>query len=307
MFRTRLLRTSRQALGLNLRASANGSALNGSFNTVVNHNNKSSSGFSARRSLHSVPLLPHDYSQGVPNLMSPGGFALAWTDYMTVTLDKLNAMIAGTELEAHDVKTILLMTAREPNQAPIFNHASMAHNNHFFFQGIAPEGTPMPDDLRRELEASFSSIDSLRLEFIVTASAMFGPGFVWLVKAGPGDYRILPTYLAGSPYPGAHWRMQSTDMNTVGNDGSARPYLRNQLLGAGRRRTGELPPGGIELEPLLCLNTWEHAWLLDWGMGVDGKGGKAAYVDAWWNAVDWEKVHQRAGVTRPEFMTENSP
>ena len=50
-----------------------------------------------------------------------------------------------------------------------------------------------------------------------------------------------------------------------------------------------------------------HLFLLDWGMGVDGKGGKAAYVDAWWNAVDWEKVHQRAGVTRPEFMTENSP
>jgi Fe-Mn family superoxide dismutase len=199
------------------------------------------------------------------------------------------------------------MTAREPNQAPIFNHASMAHNNHFFFQGLAPGGTPMPDDLRRELEASFSSIDSLRLEFIVTASAMFGPGFVWLVKAGPGDYRLLPTYLAGSPYPGAHWRMQSTDMNTVGNDGSARPFLRNQLLGAGRRRTGDLPPGGIELEPLLCLNTWEHAWLLDWGMGVDGKGGKAAYVDAWWNSVDWEKVHQRAGTVRPEFMTENSP
>ncbi|OTA07914.1 Fe superoxide dismutase [Trichoderma parareesei] len=305
MFRTRLLRTPRQALALNLRASANGSSSNGSFNTINSIAN--SKGFSARRSLHSVPSLPHDFSQGVPNLMSPGGFALAWTDYMTVTLDKLNAMIAGTELESHDAKTIALMTAREPNQAPIFNHASMAHNNHFFFQGLAPGGTPMPDDLRRELEASFSSIDSLRLEFIVTASAMFGPGFVWLVKAGPGDYRLLPTYLAGSPYPGAHWRMQSTDMNTVGNDGSARPFLRNQLLGAGRRRTGDLPPGGIELEPLLCLNTWEHAWLLDWGMGVDGKGGKAAYVDAWWNSVDWEKVHQRSGTVRPEFMTENSP
>ncbi|UKZ77477.1 hypothetical protein TrVFT333_005198 [Trichoderma virens FT-333] len=274
MFRSRLLRMPRQALGLNLRASANGSSFNSSFNTM-----------NARRSLHSVPALPHDFSEGVPNLMSPGGFALAWTDYMTVTVDKLNAMIAGTELESHDVKTILLMTAREPSQAPIFNHASMAHNNHFFFQGIAPNGTPMPDELRRELEASFSSIESLRLEFIVTASAMFGPGFVWLVKAGPGDYRLLPTYLAGSPYPGAHWRMQSTDMNTVGSDGSARTYLRNQGLGARRR----------------------HAWLLDWGMGVDGKGGKAAYVDAWWKLIDWEKVHQRSGVLRPEFMSETSP
>ncbi|KAL7950765.1 Fe superoxide dismutase [Trichoderma barbatum] len=293
MFRTRLLRMPRQALGLNLRASVNATT---SFNTSFSN---------AKRSLHSVPALPHDYSEGVPNLMSPGGFALAWTDYMTVTVDKLNAMIAGTELESHDVKTILLMTAREPSQAPIFNHASMAHNNHFFFQGIAPNGTPMPDELRRELEASFSSIESLRLEFIVTASAMFGPGFVWLVKAGPGDYRLLPTYLAGSPYPGAHWRMQSTDMNTVGNDGTARPFFRNQALGA-RRRGADLPPGGIELEPLLCLNTWEHAWLLDWGMGVGGNGGKAAYVDSWWKLIDWEKVHQRSGVIRPDFMSETS-
>lgn len=98
MFRTRLLRTPRQALALNLRASANGSSSNGSFNTINSVANNKSSGFSARRSLHTVPLLPHDYSQGVPNLMSPGGFALAWTDYMTVTLDKLNAMIAGTFL-----------------------------------------------------------------------------------------------------------------------------------------------------------------------------------------------------------------
>lgn len=214
--------------------------------------------------------------------------------------------IAGTDLEDRDMKTILLMTAREPNQAAIFNYASMAHNNHFFFQGIAPAGTPMPEDLRRELEASFSSIDTLRREFVATASAMFGPGFLWLVKAGPGDYRLLPTYLAGSPYPGAHWRVQSTDMNTVGNEGSARQYYSNQALGA-RRRVGDLPPGGIELEPLLCLNTWEHAWLLDWGVGADGNGGKAAFVESWWNLIDWEKVHQRSGVARPEFLSETSP
>jgi Fe-Mn family superoxide dismutase len=84
MFRTRLLRMPRQALGLGVRASVN-SSINASF----------SAGINARRSLHSVPTLPHDYSEGVPNLMSPGGFAIAWTDYMTLMVDKLNAMIAG--------------------------------------------------------------------------------------------------------------------------------------------------------------------------------------------------------------------
>lgn len=87
MFRTRLLRTPKQALGLGLRASsANTTGVNTSFSAGFN---------AARRSLHSVPALPHDYSQGVPNLMSAGGFAIAWTDYMKLMLDKLNAMVAG--------------------------------------------------------------------------------------------------------------------------------------------------------------------------------------------------------------------
>ena len=211
--------------------------------------------------------------------------------------------LEGTELEDKDTKTISLLTAREPSQAPIFNYASMAHNNHFFFQGIAPEGTPIPDALRAELEAAFSSMETLRREFVITASAMFGPGFIWLVKASAGDYRVLSTYLAGSPYPGAHWRQQLTDMNTVGNDGSAKDFFRNQTSANRRRPGGKLPPGGIELTPLLCLNTWEHAWMLDWGVGVGGNGGKLAYAEAWWNLIDWEKVAQRAGVLRPQFKS----
>ena len=71
MFRTRL-RIPRQGLSLGLR-------------TTVN----------ARRSLHQVPSLPHDYSQGIPNLMSPGGFAVAWTDYMSLMVEKLNALTTG--------------------------------------------------------------------------------------------------------------------------------------------------------------------------------------------------------------------
>ncbi|KAM3512284.1 hypothetical protein MY11210_004068 [Beauveria gryllotalpidicola] len=250
----------------------------------------------AARSIHHVPNLTHDFSNGIPSLMSPGGFSIAWSEYMTFIVEKLNALTAGTELEDKDTKTIALMTAREPNQAPIFNYASMAHNNHFFFQSIAPGRVAMPEQLRVEIEASFSSVETLRREMVLTASAMFGPGFVWLVKTGPAAYRIVSTYLAGSPYPGAHWRAQSTNMNTVGDQGSARSWFRNQQ--APQHRGGNLPPGGIELQPLLCLNTWEHAWILDWGVGASGQGGKTAFAEAWWETVDWELVSNRAGLTR---------
>ena len=46
-----------------------------------------------------------------------------------------------------------------------------------------------------------------------------------------------------------------------------------------------------DLTPVLCLNTWEHVWLRDYGVG-----GKREYVENWWRAVDWDVVASLAGV-----------
>ncbi|RWA12281.1 hypothetical protein EKO27_g2823 [Xylaria grammica] len=215
-----------------------------------------------------------------------------------------------------DPLTILKNTARDPSQAATFNYASMSHNNHFFFsqlvnleklheqkaqaktqaqeyetQDIELEASEnrIPPKLKRELERSFSSIKTLRLEFLTTALGMFGPGFVWLVKnANTQDLRILTTYLAGSPYTAAHWRRQSVDFNTsLAESGTVNDFLSRYQTGAGNSGGRFTPqaPGGIDVIPLLCVNTWEHVWLIDYGIG-----GKGEYVQAWWETIDWEKV-----------------
>ncbi|KAH6685373.1 superoxide dismutase [Plectosphaerella plurivora] len=273
-----------------------------------------------QQSIHTMPKLPHNFTQGVPGLLSADGFDMAWSQYMQHTLDKLNALTEGTELEDRDTKQILHATARDPDQAPVFNHASMAHNTHFFFRALTPSPKPMPETLQRQLTTSFSSIETLRRELTLTAASMFGPGFVWLVKtsstvgntpsmytsspggpirpgastygpssAGEQEYKVLTTYLAGSPYPGAHWRQQSTDMNTVGANGTAAPYIRN----AQRALTPNpgRAPGGLEVIPLLCLSTWEHTWLRDYGVG-----GKKAFAEAWWDSIDWSVVSDLASI-----------
>jgi len=47
--------------------------------------------------MHVLPMLRphHDYRNGIPDLYSQGGFEMAWTDYMTLILGKLNAAVAG--------------------------------------------------------------------------------------------------------------------------------------------------------------------------------------------------------------------
>ena len=59
-------------------------------------------------------------------------------------------------------------------------------------------------------------------------------------------------------------------------------------MGAWSKR--QLAPGGVELDVLMCVNTWEHCWLMDWGIG-----GKRGYLEAWWDSIDWGVVEANAG------------
>ncbi|KAL9605169.1 MAG: hypothetical protein Q9219_000103 [cf. Caloplaca sp. 3 TL-2023] len=126
-----------------------------------------------------------------------------------------------TKEENTSTKDLLLKYARDPNHAALFNYASAAHNNHFFFSTLSPEPIPIPDTLQAHIDSSFSSLASLRSHFLSTADTMFGPGYVWLVKRTQPTLNdsmklsILATYNAGSPYPGAHFRQQALDMNTA--------------------------------------------------------------------------------------------
>ncbi|KAI1926592.1 hypothetical protein LOZ65_002522 [Ophidiomyces ophidiicola] len=275
------------------------------------------------RKLHSVPKLTY-YNifkeNGVPGVLSPSGFHMAWDQYQGYLVDKLNEMTAGrptvpifraSKLELApnrplidrflgkpdaDVATGSLLTkyARDASNASLFNYASMAHNNHLFFNYLSPEPVEIPTKLLEAIDESCSSLESLKAEFLATANAMFGPGFVWLVKRkDTAELRILCTYIAGSPYPAAHCRLQSTDMatETTGIVGGE-PYqavskIANRTYGSMGRysKTKPLAPGGADIHPILCVNTWEHVWLQDWGVGR-----KAQYLEAWWNSINWEAV-----------------
>jgi len=137
-------------------------------------------------------------------------------------------------------------------------------------------------------------METLKREFVLTANAMFGPGFVWLVMDKNRKYHILTTYLAGSPWPAAHHRKQAVDMNTEDED--MRRIKRGPTADAvaSTSYNSQLGPGGANIIPVLCLNTWEHVYLPDYGVGAGGVGGKKAYAEAWWETINWNFVAENA-------------
>lgn len=181
----------------------------------------------------------------------------------------------------------------------------------------------VPDPMLEAIEESCSSLDSLKAEFIAIANAMFGPGFVWLVKENEfGRLRLLSTYLAGSPLSEAHVRSSSpylssweshgsrTSMNSLASPGGGSAANRSTRVSSSydnlqsstqQQRQKRLAPNGIEITPLLCVNLWEHVWVPDYGVF-----GKRDYLEAWWNKIDWSSVMTQAaqhGASTPRISS----
>ncbi|KAJ6161217.1 hypothetical protein N7470_004613 [Penicillium chermesinum] len=225
------------------------------------------------RGLHQIPQLQHDSyfkAHGVPDFMSPEAYDFAWTQYQTLLVDKLNLLTNDTIDADAKPGELLVKYSRRPEMAS------------------SPTTTKIPESFARDIVDTCSSVESLKLDFLATANAMFGPGFVWLAKnlEREGLMQIFCTYNAGSPYPAAHARRQPVDMATHSPDAP----IGNQFagsMGAHSQNQKNMAPGAIDVQPILCVNTWEHAWMMDYGIG-----GKEEYLERWWDRINWDIVFE---------------
>ncbi|VEU20501.1 DEKNAAC101353 [Brettanomyces naardenensis] len=237
-----------------------------------------------KRGLHVAPRLPLQSQfakEGISGLMSKEQFNTAWIEYQDYLTKNLSLRTVGTEFETRSPLSIVLSTARKQQLGPIFHYASQAHNNHLFFQQLAPSVTSQPaikPALLSKINEQFTSLENFKNEFLFKADSLTGNGWVFLVETEDKTLKIIQCNNDGTPY--FYGRNQSLDLN------GAIDLSDYELLIANKEKT--LENAKDYSLPLLCVNVWEQAYIEDYGVT-----GKADYLEKFWSCINWEVINKR--------------
>ena len=113
-------------------------------------------------------------------------------------VEKLNALIEGTEFSEMPLEEIVRKSA-DRLDAAVFNNAAQVSNHEMFWDSMSPAATHLPEgEFARAVRREFGSLEKLREAFRFSAMTLFGSGWVWLVSDA-GRLRIVSTGNAGTP------------------------------------------------------------------------------------------------------------
>ena len=121
-------------------------------------------------------------------------------------VDKLNKLIAGTELEDASLEELVTESS-----GPVFNNAAQVWNHDFFWNCLSPQRKQPGKELARALE-SFGGLQSFQQQFDKAASELFGSGWTWLIQDGAGTLKIVTTANANTPVRDGHTALLTCDV-----------------------------------------------------------------------------------------------
>lgn len=171
------------------------------------------------------PDLPYDYDALQP-VISSATLKLHHGAHHRGYVDKLKALVKGSELENESLETIVRRSAWsaavDRASRLIFNNAAQAWNHAFYWRSLRPKvlGGGPKGALASRLDADFGGQQRFSELFKTAALSVFGSGWVWLIEDS-GLLRIQATANADTPIAHGH-------------------------------------------APLLVLDVWEHAYYLDY-------------------------------------------
>ena len=118
-------------------------------------------------------------------------------------VDKLNALVEGTQLQHLLLEDVILTASQESakGMTAIFNNAAQAWNHAFYWSCLTPDRLRPTGMLAKAIDTTFGSLDKLCNQFTEAALARFGSGWTWLVKNDDGTLEIASTANANNPLP----------------------------------------------------------------------------------------------------------
>lgn len=144
-----------------------------------------------------VPALPYAIDALEPHI-SRRTLAAHHGQHHVAYVEKTRKLIESTALESASLESIV-KTSHELEKPTLFNAAAQAWNHAFYWSSMDPLGGGDAKGAIAELiEASFGSQREFHEQFVATAGAYFGSGWVWLVLDGE-RLRIVATGNAGTP------------------------------------------------------------------------------------------------------------
>jgi len=138
--------------------------------------------------------------------------------------NKLNAAIAGTDLEGKSIEDILANVSQYAGG--VRNNGGGFYNHGLFWTSMSPTGGGEPSDrmnIKKAIDKDFGSFDNFKKEFAAAAGTRFGSGWAWLCVDSKDKLFICSTPNQDNPL-----------MDVVPEDG----------------------------QPILGLDVWEHAYYL---------------------------------------------
>jgi superoxide dismutase, Fe-Mn family len=121
-------------------------------------------------------------------------------------VDKLNKLIAGTELEDAALEELVTESS-----GVVFNNAAQVWNHNFFWNCLSPQRKQPGKELTRALEG-LGGLQSFQQQFDKAASELFGSGWTWLIKDGAGTLKIVTTANANTPVRDGHTALLTCDV-----------------------------------------------------------------------------------------------
>jgi superoxide dismutase, Fe-Mn family len=141
-----------------------------------------------------LPDLPYDYDALQP-VISAATMKLHHGAHHRGYVDKLNALVKGTDLEHASLESIVRRST-----GAIFNNAAQAWNHAFYWRSLRPKvphGAPQ-GELAARLDADFGGPQRFAEQFKAAAAGVFGSGWAWLVEHD-GTLQIRVTSNADTP------------------------------------------------------------------------------------------------------------